>query len=225
MRPGWSRLALRSLVRTGRPWPHGGLGWPRQEWPGVAKLLIRFRLVPFRSIPCRPNLIRAFSPHWRRELKGYPYHYCLFWSFRSLIAPLPRAVVQECAGVGTPHTLARYGPIWPDLPLAARTRVCNPHTIPSPRGRGDGYKGRDARFLPSQERRGYFAATTHVNNVATGGAMAQWAVVVGAVVVGLGGWAYVWGGVTLGPFANGPYIQTVGLGCEVIRLRGERRGR
>ena len=24
------------------------------------------------------------------------------------------------------------------------------------------------------------------------------------------GWAYVWGGVTLGPFANGPYIQTGG---------------
>ena len=44
--------------------------------------------------------------------------FACFWSFRPLIAPLPRAVVQECAGMETPHAMARYGPIWPDLPLA-----------------------------------------------------------------------------------------------------------
>ena len=37
---------------------------------------------------------------------------------------------------------------------------------------------RDARFLPSRERRHGFAETTHTTNVRAGGAMAQWAVVV-----------------------------------------------
>ena len=36
--------------------------WPRQEWPGVAKLLILFRLVPFRSISYR-RLGPGFHPH------------------------------------------------------------------------------------------------------------------------------------------------------------------
>ena len=67
-----------------------------------------------------------------------PTIFARFWSFLSLTSPLPRAVVQECAGVGTPHTLARYGPIWPDLPLAAGTGdgMWNPHPRSLPRERG-----------------------------------------------------------------------------------------
>ena len=51
MRPRWPRLALRSLVGTGPAGPGCGLGWPRQEWPGVAKVLIRLHLVAFGCIP------------------------------------------------------------------------------------------------------------------------------------------------------------------------------
>ncbi len=51
MRPVWPRLALRSLVRGGPAWPYFRLRWPRQEWPGVAKLLISAH---FRSFPIIP---------------------------------------------------------------------------------------------------------------------------------------------------------------------------
>ena len=60
MRPAWPRLALRSLVCAGPAWPRCGLGWPwlrirgqGWEWPGAAKLLIRFHFLPFRPIPYR----------------------------------------------------------------------------------------------------------------------------------------------------------------------------
>ena len=39
---------------------------------------------------------------------------------------------------------------------------------------------RDARFPPSRGTTGWFAETTYVTNVATGEAVAQWAVVVGS---------------------------------------------
>ena len=48
MGPPWPRLALRSLVRGGPAGPGCGFGWPRQEWPGVAKPLIQLHLVAFR---------------------------------------------------------------------------------------------------------------------------------------------------------------------------------
>ena len=48
MGPPWPRLALRSLVRGGPAGLGCGLGWPRQEWPGVAKPLIQLHLVAFR---------------------------------------------------------------------------------------------------------------------------------------------------------------------------------
>ena len=51
MRPPWPRLALRSLVRDGPAGPGRGLGWPRHEWPGAAKLLFRSHLVSFSLIP------------------------------------------------------------------------------------------------------------------------------------------------------------------------------
>ena len=51
MRPPWPRLALRSLVRAGPASPRCGLGWPRHEWPGVAKFLVRLHSVAFRLIP------------------------------------------------------------------------------------------------------------------------------------------------------------------------------
>ena len=53
MRPPWPRLALRSLVRGGPVGPGCGLGWPRQECPGVAKLLIQLHLVAFRCFSYR----------------------------------------------------------------------------------------------------------------------------------------------------------------------------
>ena len=50
----------RSLVRAEPAWPRCGLVWPwlrirgrGWEWPEVAKLLIRFHLLPFRPIPYR----------------------------------------------------------------------------------------------------------------------------------------------------------------------------
>ena len=85
--------------------------------------------------------------------------FACFWSFRSLIAPLPRAVVQEFAGVETPHTMARYGPIWPDLPLAVGPERGAP--------------------LPLARTTGCLRRTTHVTNVRAGAGTAQWAVVAG----------------------------------------------
>ena len=55
MRPPWPRLALRSLVRAGPAGPGCGLGWPRQEWPRVANLLIQLHLVAFRCFSRPPN--------------------------------------------------------------------------------------------------------------------------------------------------------------------------
>ena len=74
MRPPWPRLALRSLLGGGpEMWPCCGLGWPRQEWPGVAKLLKPSHLVSFRLIPLVDwgwgfTLILSFSPQGRRDL-------------------------------------------------------------------------------------------------------------------------------------------------------------
>ena len=71
MRPGWSRLALRLLVRGGQ----ADLGWPHQEWPGVAKLLVWFRLVPFRSISPSSaqdrGRVRGSSSHGRRVSENH----------------------------------------------------------------------------------------------------------------------------------------------------------
>ena len=53
MGPPWPRLALRSLVGTGPAGSGCGLGWPRQEWPGVAKPLNQLHSVAFRCIPYR----------------------------------------------------------------------------------------------------------------------------------------------------------------------------
>ena len=55
MRPGRPHLALRSLVRGGPTGPGCGLGWPRQECAGAAKLLILFRFVPFHFPNPHPN--------------------------------------------------------------------------------------------------------------------------------------------------------------------------
>ena len=48
MRPGWSRLALRSLRAH---WATLASRWPRLASSGVAKLLIRFHFLPFPTIP------------------------------------------------------------------------------------------------------------------------------------------------------------------------------
>ena len=132
MRPPWPHLALRSLVRTVPGWPRGGLGWPRQEWPGVAKLLIQSHSVSF---PIPRTLTLALS----QKERGFP-------------AFAGDDVCEQCSNQ-----------------------------------RGNGVMG-----------------------------SCRW----------FGGWTYLWGGVRLGPFANGPYIQTGGReprsirGCEVPAYAG-----
>ena len=72
MRPPWPRLALRSLVRGGPVWPYFRLRWPRQEWPGVAKLLIQLHSVAFGCIAYPPNPHPPPSPGGRRDLPSKP---------------------------------------------------------------------------------------------------------------------------------------------------------
>ena len=58
----------------------------------------------------------------------------------------------------TPHTLARFGPIRPDL-LLATSRVDSfgaTLALPSPKRERGPAGGRDASFPPSRERRGLF---------------------------------------------------------------------
>ena len=74
MRPPWPRLALRSLVRGGPAGP----GWPRQEWPGVAKLLIQSHFVSFPVVcagrpSARQGSHRAFL--WKVFVFG---HFCRY---------------------------------------------------------------------------------------------------------------------------------------------------
>ncbi len=116
MRPVWPRSGP-PLTRTrwaSRPWL-----WPWLASSGVPRSGETFNSVPFRSISFH-SLSSARAEDARflpsRERRGVLLG---FRSFLSLISPLSRAVVQECAGVGTPHTLARYGPIWPDSLVGA----------------------------------------------------------------------------------------------------------
>ena len=71
-------------------------------------------------------------------------------SFSIVIPPLARTAFQEYAGVEDPHTLVRFGLIWPDLLLAVR------RTLDSSLRWNDGCE----------------PGVTGVNNVAIGGAMA-----------------------------------------------------
>ena len=124
MRPPWPRLAHRSLVRGGPAGPGCGLGWPRQEWPGVTELLIQLHSVAFRSIPY-PEPSSSPSPIGRRDsiLRGndgwgYPYCESLPVRFRSEGGqPLTHfdsflVVVAGDGGQGV-----NPGPIWPCLAL------------------------------------------------------------------------------------------------------------
>ena len=106
--------------RASRPW----LASLRVARSG--KLLNLFRFVPFRSISLSST--RAPLCPGRVAIPCFSGK-CSFWSFSVVTPPLARTVFQEWSGVGDPHALARYGPIWPDLLLA-------PSTSPSPRGEG-----------------------------------------------------------------------------------------
>ena len=88
MRPPWPRLALRSLVGGGPVGPGCGLGWPRQEWPGVARLLIQLHSVAFRCIPYR-----------RRGAGGHPHPSLL---------PSRDLCVTAPGGRSSSHPPARY---------------------------------------------------------------------------------------------------------------------
>ena len=78
--------------------------------------------------------------------RGRPYHFCSFLVISvTYLTSAARGCSEVCRS-GAPHTLARYGPIWPDLPLAAGTGMCNPHPRPLQRERGCS--------PPCRERRG-----------------------------------------------------------------------
>ena len=68
MRPPWPRLALRSLVRGGPAGSGCGLGWPRHEWPGAAKLLNQLHSVAFRCFSHPPNPQSLALSQRRRDL-------------------------------------------------------------------------------------------------------------------------------------------------------------
>ena len=132
---------------------------------------------------------------------------CSFWSFLSLIPPLPRADAQECSGVGTPHTVARFGPIWPDSLVAARlewARVASFGSLVASSGvrrssktfnflsfpiiptvdAGNGGSTLILTFSPQGRRdlslRGNLACERRMQTmVGVGAAVAQWAFVVG----------------------------------------------
>ena len=163
MRPPWPRLALRSLVGGGPVGPGCGLGWPRQEWPGVAKLLIQLHSVAFRCIPYR-----------RREAGGHPHPSLL---------PSRDPCVTVPGGRSSSHPPARYARGGhPHTPGSGASPLCTPPfeglREPPPMGYARSPQGR--RGLPAFAGTTVrFARTTYANNVAIGGAMAQWAVVVG----------------------------------------------
>ena len=78
MRPPWSRLALRSLVRGGPAWPCfdcGGLITSDQERQTFNS--VPFRSISFRSLSCTRGLawsftlILTFSPQGRRDLTAF----------------------------------------------------------------------------------------------------------------------------------------------------------
>ena len=90
MRPGWSRLAFRSLVRAEPAWPRCGLVWPwlrirrrGWEWPGVAKLLKRSHLVSFSLIPLvyagQGCEIPAFAGTTKSLRRNDAYNHCKGW--------------------------------------------------------------------------------------------------------------------------------------------------
>ena len=146
-------------------WNDGTGGWDarfpsaRERWGyghRVAKLLIRFRLVPFRSIPCRPNLIRAFSPHGEEGTEGTALPLLLVFGHFGHLSHLCRARLFRSAQEWGPPIpwpdMARFGPIhlWPREPGCATLTPA-----PLPEGEGMDTRSRDARFPPSRERRGH----------------------------------------------------------------------
>ena len=140
----WPRLALIGLVT------HPGTAPPpkRGTTNGHGVVLRRdqerqtFNSLPFPSIPIPRTLIFAFS---QREGTLTPLH-----------------PSREPLRLGRPSEVRRSGKLLIQFRLV-------PFRSVSCRLRG----AWDARFLPSRERRGVFAYTTHVTNVRAGAAMAQ----------------------------------------------------
>ena len=128
---------------------------------------------------------RVFSALW------------LFWSFLSPIPPLSRSVLQECAGVEHPHTVARFGPIyaWRGAGRRRGGRGCPHQEWP---GVANFYFASISfHFRPSTRAKGQgcevpafagttvgFAGTTHAINVRAGAGTVQWAFVVDWACVG-----------------------------------------
>ncbi len=226
MGPPWPRLALRSLVRGGPAGPGCGLGWPRQEWPGVAKPLIQLHLVAFRCFPVvyagTRGAFRSGQPLIQSHLVSFRLIPLVDWGrgFTLILAFSPQGRRDLTAFAGTTGVggatagsgLSRWD--------GDRLRWC---TLATP-GIGPGrsrprhacrnlggvckwvtHAGGRSRGLAAALESSYslfgIPATVNCRDDA---ACCVWR-------SGLGGgclvWEYVGGGVTFGRFANRPYTQ------------------
>ena len=168
MRPPWPRLALRSLVRGGPVWPYFRLRWPRQEWPGVAKLLIQLHSVAFGCIAYPPNPHPPPSPGGRRDLPSKPGMRGSPASRERRKEPVLHADGGAIPGVERSSGVHRSGKLLIQSHLVAFRLI--PYRL-----RG----GLGCEVPAFAGTTGGFAETTHVTNVRAGAAAAQWAVVVG----------------------------------------------
>ena len=148
MGPPWPRLALHSLVGGGPAGPGCGLGWPRQEWPGVAKPLIQLHLVAFSCISLSPN------PHPRRllrrqEPRTQPFLPSAPCALRCRARWIPAFAGMTAGFVGTTYvTNVRVGAAMGQWAVAVG---CSPHPNPLPEGEGTcrGQEPRTQPFRPS----------------------------------------------------------------------------
>ena len=169
MRPPWPRLALRSLVRGGPVWPYFRLRWPRQEWPGVAKLLIQLHSVAFGCIAYPPN------PHPDPLPEGEGT--CRTGGRGCEVPPRSRERRKEPvlhADGGAIPGVERSSGVHRSGKLLIQSHLVAFRLIPY-RLRG----GLGCEVPAFAGTTGGFAETTHVTNVRAGAAAAQWAVVVG----------------------------------------------
>ena len=148
MGPLWPRLALHSLVGGGPVGPGCGLGWPRQEWPGVAKPLIQLHSVAFGCISLSPN------PHPRRllrrqEPRTQPFLPSAPCALRCRARWIPAFAGMTAGFAGTTYvTNVRGGAA---IGQWAVVVGCNPHPNPLPEGEGTcrGQEPRTQPFRPS----------------------------------------------------------------------------
>ena len=198
MRPPWPHLAHRwhtahsyGVYQRGSRCGHGGLVWPRQERPGVAKLLIQLHLVAFRCISF-PNPHPALSLSAQGDIHTGMRGSRLHGNDRC----------KQCSnqrGYGVRGSCRWFGEVPPIHPYRGRMRGSRLHGNDGyeqcSNRRGYGVRGSCRWFEGTLGRRGVravreqplhpykgastqgcevpvFTGTTGTNNVAIGGAMA-----------------------------------------------------